>query len=1160
MNKKQHPWAYKRLAFICVLAILTLIPIFAYAASGSETVSDSPIVSADDSKISHRLVVELQSPPAVEWARATRTGLTEAGRVDVRSAAIQNYVNGLRAEQQAFISTMRSALPSASVATYISEAGQEIEATAQLAINTVSIDPGTTPLHMAKRQLEGLDGVAGVYYDYAYQPTTYTSMGLINAPVAWAQAGGQDDAGAGVKFATMDGGAHHDAAMFDGTGFDYPADFPPGGLGDTANNNGKIIASRAYFRPWDPPSAGDENTWPGTNGTSHGTHTASTAAGNRVDNVDFLGATIPSLTGVAPGAWIMSYRVFYNSITNDGSFYTTEGIAALEDIVADGADVVNNSWGGGPSTMGGVDPLDKALLNTYNAGVFVSMSAGNAGPELGTGDHASSEYINVAASTTDGTYAAGRLNVIAPTPIDPNLQGMGFAAAGFGAPLVAGNVFSYTYLAAANVDAANFEGCNPFPANAFAGHAAIISRGACEFGLKVLNAENAGAEFVVVHNHATGGDALVNMAPGVNGGAVTISSIFVGNTNGLAIVDWETNTTEDAILELDLNAYQAGNTPDVIAGFSSRGPGVGNTLKPDIAAPGVNIVAQGYGPGPGEARHTGFGQVSGTSMASPHVAGTAALLRQIHPTWSNAWIKSAMMSTSKYMDIYNGDGSPAQPLDMGAGRLDLTNVTDPGVILEPPSLSFGQMADGDSKTITVKLTSVATSSQTYDVTTLFTGNGFTQTAPLEGVSVSPTSVTLAPDATATIDVTFDATVTPRAAMGDNQGFVILTSSDYEAHMPAWARVTPATAPADVLLIDLDFSGVLGGFVDYTSYYTEALTANGLTYTYLDTGTLIGGSAYVPHAAQLAAYKAVLVFSGDNFFPDGTFTVPTPLTSGDMWRLTEYANNGGIVFVMGQDASTVMNGSFFNTRILGGLDSNGAVLQDSVSGFALPSNPVMAHPEAPTDFQSVVLDLSGAESTSVALLGTNEVPPVATTMQGEATFAYNTVNNLLSYNVEIQTVDPVTLTGAHIHTGTAGTNGGVLFSLTPMDWPLMITDTTSFNGVVTVPDALEAGMLGGGYYVNIHTNNVPSGELRGQVSATASGDGAGNQFFVDELDPTGTSPDPIDATGVSQASLFQYPDTSNVAEGAVAELHRDQPTLEQPETVYIGRSIYTAFWP
>ena len=139
----------------------------------------------------------------------------------------------------------------------------------------------------------------------------------------------------------------------------------------------------------------------------------------------FAGAPPVTISGVAPKAYVMSYRVFYDSITHDGSFYNTEGIKALEDIVIDGADVLNNSWGGGPGSIGGeFDALDTALINAVDAGIFVSMSNGNAGPDKGTGDHPSADYINVAASSTSGTYASGKFNVTAPEPVPANLQGM----------------------------------------------------------------------------------------------------------------------------------------------------------------------------------------------------------------------------------------------------------------------------------------------------------------------------------------------------------------------------------------------------------------------------------------------------------------------------------------------------------------------------------------------------------------------------------------------------------------------------------------------------------------------------------------------------------------------------------------------------------------
>ncbi len=945
---------YKRLlnalTIVTVLGSLLVVPLSAsepieanVSAQASAPQLASPVrwdEGEDDAapqpvRMSHRLIVELESPPLAQWSKETNLARAAGDRLDINSPNAKDYVTQLDAEQTAAINAMQTALPGASVGVYINESKQAVQQTYQVVFNGFVVDPGAHDKETARVALTKLPGVKAVYYDYARQPDLYASLPLVNAAAAWNDPaiGGKANAGAGVKFASMDGGAHHSAPMFDGTGYTYPSGFP---LGDPLNNNGKIIVSKAYFRSWDGPAAGDENTWPGENGTSHGVHTASTVAGNEVV-ADYLGIT-ETLSGVAPKAYVMSYRVFYASLAGDGSFYDAEGIAALEDIAVDGADVLNNSWGGGPGSVGGeFDALDTALINVANAGTFISMSAGNSGPNQGTTDHPSDEYIGVAATTTDGTYASGRLSVSAPEPISSTLQNMAYSQASFGGVITAGMVFTYPFAVGAVISPANSFGCNPWPAGTFTGQAALISRGTCEFGVKVLNAEQAGAEFVIVHNNAGGGDALINMGAGAVGHLVTIPSIFIWYSKGVGMTNWYTTYGAASELEVDTFAFQAGNTPDVVVNFSSRGPGQGNVLKPDIAAPGYNILAQGFTPNTtGEDRHLGYGQASGTSMAAPHVAGAAALLRQIHPAWSNAYIKSALMSTAKYMDIYNYDDSPAQPLDMGAGRLDLTNAADPGVILDPPSLSFGLVPTGTTQSITVTVTSVATTTETYALDTLYTGAGFlpTQTTALPGFSVVPASLVLGPGASDSFVVTFD----PAAGMGmnDNQGYILLDGATYDAHMPAWARVTYAAPLADVLIIDSDFSSLLG-YADYTWYYTTTLESLGYTYDYWDADQYYGNPITIPDLATLMGYKAILLFTGDHYQADGTFTVATPFTEGDMYRLNEYANNGGAIIAMGQDLASVLNSAATgdpandNREFFYGFTLGGNWLQDDVSG-------------------------------------------------------------------------------------------------------------------------------------------------------------------------------------------------------------------------------------
>ena len=1024
---------------VLALAIgMLLIPLAALSKSAvaapTTQIADTTGPITSDGKTgpstSHRLIVQLSSPSLSEEQAATGFAPQSQGRPDLNSTQAQAYISRLKAEQAAFVSSMQQALPGASVGQYINELGARVDLTYQVTFNGLAVDPGSTGKEQARKVLSALPGVKAVYSDFAHQPDLYASIPLINAAAAWDNPaiGGMANAGAGVKIASIDGGIlggkYYPAPMFAGDNFSYPAGWPPGGLGYQDNNNGKIIASRVYFRTWDPPALGDENAWPGERGTPHGNHTSSIAAGEQVV-ASYLGIT-ETISGVAPQAWLMSYRVFYYSVTGDESFYDAEGIAAIEDMVKDGADVVNNSWGEGPARLGTeFNPLDLALVNAAKAGVFVSMSAGNSGPYQGTGDHSSPEYINVAASTTDGTLAAGRLSVVAPEPVSDTLKAMPFTAAG--ATLELGNVYTFTFRVAEVISPTNFEGCSPWPAGTFDGVAAVVSRGTCAFTDKALNAQNAGARMVIVYNNAGGGDALVNM---LIDPSVAIPALFTWYSRGVAMTDWYTAYGDASILSYDTLAHQIGNVPDLIASFSSRGPNPGNVLKPDIAAPGVNILAQGYTPGAtGMARHRGWGQASGTSMAAPHVAGAAALIRQIHPDWSPAEIKSALMSTSKYIGVWNDDGSQVQPLDMGAGRLDLTHAADPGVILDPPSLSYGQVVTGSVKSMHVLLTSVADSSETYFLETQRITGTYPLTPTISGLpgfTISPASITLDPGKTVMITVTFDSNA---GLTGDNQGFIALNGSTHNAHMPAWARVTPQPA-ADILVIDNDASSS-SGFPDYTRYYSDTLANLGYTFDILDTDNLAGSVSSFLDTVDLSAYKAIIYFTGDNYLPNGTFGVPTPLTEGDMYALNEYAQAGGTLILMGQDLAGVWDAADPDTApFTYGYTLGGTYLQDSVNNFVI-----------------------------------------------SPTFTISSSGALASQGISLD--------------------------------------------------------------------------------LSAMGDGAANQYFVDEIASHVkiTEPATVDPNYVA---LFRYPDPTNVDNGTVAMAHRDQPTLENPGLFYAGRSVYTTF--
>jgi hypothetical protein len=813
------------------------------------------------------------------------------------------------------------------------------------------------------------------------------------------------------------------------------------------------------------------------------------------------------------------------------------------------------------------------LINAAKAGIFVSMSNGNSGPGLGTPDHPSPDYINVAPSSTNGTFAAGRFYASAPNPVESTLQHIAYLEALFGNNFPLGVRNPFLYKSSASLDGGtNVEGCNPWPAGTFNGYAAVIKRGSCHFSYKVLNAQAAGAPFVIIYNSPAGtagcsncGDFLISMGTGGVSNQVTIPSIFIGNTAGVGLVNWLTLHPTDAELTLDNIAYQYGNTPDIIPDFSSRGPGVGDVLKPDIAAPGVNILAQGYDPmATGEAIHLGWGMSSGSSMAAPHVAGAAALLKQIHPTWSNAYIKSALMSTSNYLSVWNYDGSHAQPLDMGAGRLDLTHAADPGIILDPPSLGFGTVPTGTITSLKVNLTNVATGTENYSLNAIRVGGIYstTVTSPLPGIGVTPSRISTTPGATASITVTLD---TSHAKIGDNQGYLVLEGSAHQAHLPIWGRVMSASSGKDVLIIQNDGSATLGNS-NYLNYYTDTLDQLGLTYDVWNADAHNGNPTTIPEPAVLYNYPVLIYFTGDYWQPNGSFSVSTPLTQLDMDRMTEYANHGGIVIAMGQDLASVwyanqhytpsnnLNLPFVYQDVLGG-----NWMQDSLTHELLPSLPVNPSAGAPPAFQSISLNLGAPSPQCVNLSSANVVPPVTNSLTGQACFAYQTISRTLAYSVTISnpSAGPVTITASDIHSGTIGMNGPPVFDLWNGSDIISATHSLEFTGTLTLTHQQQSTLLDQGFFIDAHSNTHPDGAIRSQVSAAMSG--AANQLYIDEIESQPYyDPNPPPGWIHPYTPILEYAGAYNLADGTVAMAHRAQPSLEYPGVSYFGRSIYTTF--
>lgn len=678
MNAK----VFRILALLTILALL--VPTAAIAQSpkpkfdplGSGIGVSSPTDAVDldkaikmeDGRV--RVIVELADPSlalyqgGIQGLAATSAQATGSPKLIVSSPASVAYIQYLEKVQKDFAGRLLSLAPSATV-----------DFQYQVIFNGLSIAVNPSELDQIKKA----GAVKAIYPDQLQTVEMDASLDLINAPEIWADLGGAANAGSGIYVAVIDTGIRSEHPMFAGTGFSMPASYPRGYCVTNPSDpdfqcNDKLVAARWYNPPFtvhpdEVPSPLDIN--------GHGSHTAGTSAGNQV-TIE-AGAHVPTdtvISGVAPAAYLMVYKGLFHTPDGRGSGSDSMLLAALNDSVADGADVVNNSWGGGPGDPNG-SPYQSSIQAMTAAGTVVVFSAGNSGPGPGTigCPGCVEEAITVAASTTTRRYG-NTLDAVAPLPVDEALTGLEIKA-GSGPAITADLTALIEYSGA--VDAANVTGCAAFPANSFDNHIALVQRGGCTFIVKVDNAAAAGADAVVIFNNA--GDGLISMA--VDG--TTIPSYFTGQSNGELLRDWIVDTiTSTARLNYSPSRFDV--TPDVLADFSSVGPnGDPNVIKPDISAPGVDVLSA-YSPAIGGQNYT---QISGTSMAAPHVTGAAALMKQLHPDWSPAQIKTALTSTAVQTELLPDGLTPAGTFHMGSGRLDLDRARQAGVVFEKPSYGNG---------------------------------------------------------------------------------------------------------------------------------------------------------------------------------------------------------------------------------------------------------------------------------------------------------------------------------------------------------------------------------------------------------------------------------------------------------------------------------------
>jgi subtilisin family serine protease len=652
----------------------------------ASTLSFGQLAHAEEERRSY--LIQLADKPAATYtggvAGIAATQPPSGQRIDPTSATLQLYADYLGQKQDA----VKALIPSA-----------EIEYDYKVVLNGFSARLTDAEV----RALQANSAVVSIranterHLDTSYTPTF---LGLDGPGGLWAQAGGKTQAGENIVVGVIDSGiwpenpAYADRVDSDGRptfensgtlAYTAPQNWngicQTGEAFTTANCNNKLIGAR-YFRDGFERS-GNSQHWSefisprdsvgGTVGHGgHGTHTSSTAAGNYGVAATLGGIDMGSVSGMAPRARVAMYKVCWTFVdgtaAGKNSCWEQDSIAAIERAVLDGVHVLNYSISGG-GTAG--DSVELAFLNATAAGVFVAASAGNDGPAQAVA-HVGPWLTTVAAAAHDhfrtatvklgngASYNGASLNGTL-LPVGTRIIRSEDAALPGADPTAVRLCYSAGWNGTPVLDPAKVNG-----------KIVTCVRGTNDRVDKSLAVKQAGGAGMVLVDNGGGLVAELHSVP----------TVHVSAADGAAIKAYA--TASNAVASLT-KFFEATGTGPIIAGFSSRGPNAydGNLLKPDVAAPGVDILAA-VSPELSNAQQdslvTGtltpvpnaWALYQGTSMAAPHVAGVAALLRQAHPTWSPAALKSALMTSAiqTFPDTQTGLSAGVLPWAQGAGHIN----------------------------------------------------------------------------------------------------------------------------------------------------------------------------------------------------------------------------------------------------------------------------------------------------------------------------------------------------------------------------------------------------------------------------------------------------------------------------------------------------------
>ncbi|HEV3457312.1 MAG TPA: S8 family serine peptidase [Thermoanaerobaculia bacterium] len=918
-----------------------------------------------------QVLVELANVPAARaWAAALASSRgTKAQALTSARAAAKASMAAIASAQQK-VAGMIAARP-AWRATEVYRVGR--------ALNAISYFVAPAAVDALRR----LPGVRAVHLVEAEYPSNFTSVPFIGAPQLWGNTLSlpSNITGAGVRIGIIDTGIDYQHPMFGGSGLlaDYQANdrvtISPSLFPTAKVVGGTDFAGDAYTganAPVPDPNPTDCN--------DHGSHVAGTAAGFGVqsDGTTYPGPFDPSTPfnslrigpGVAPGALLYSLRVF-GCKGSTGLVVQAIDWAIDPDGDADFSDhldVINMSLGSNFGTLSSTSAM--AAENASLVGVIVAAASGNAGDTyfITSSPAVSGRSLSVAAIADPGVPGAV-LNVTAP----PAIVG-GYAALpdafGNGAPSPSGQSGTIVLVQAGSGTPS--QGCSAYTnAAAVAGNIALIDRGTCTFQLKAAQAQSAGAIAAIIVNNVPGDPNLTLMGPDNTQPNITIPAVMISFNDGATIKGQLPGVTA---------TLAAATAADTVASFSSRGPRIESAhvrLKPDVAAPGLNIISTQSGmtcmTGGGCITPTANGfdpgglslTISGTSMATPHIAGSMALLRQLHPDWSVEELKALLMGGALH-DLTvgsNATGAKYGPGRIGAGREDLAlsapnlvtafNADEPGLV----TLSFDrEVVSSSTQVKTVRLVNHGAADQAFNLgfdlrnsepgVSFSLPGGSTITVPAGGsvtfgveMDANASLMTHLRDPTVgplQLDPTFGTGNQPRHFLTEEAGYLTFSqSSQVVMHLPLYSAVRAASSmagsspiatggnPSGSTNVTLTGTPVCTGTLSSTCTGTFPADEVSLV-TPLELQAVHAQNPAIPAYANLqyagVAYDAVhnlLIFGASTW---GTWSTPNQVSIN---FLIDPTNSGSFTRVLFDSSPGQLSGAYFGS---------GAAGQDPFFGF------------------------------------------------------------------------------------------------------------------------------------------------------------------------------------------------------------------------------------